>query len=293
MVASLFFSQMNRIILFISLLSLVFPPVMAALPLHCGADTLTVERLLEVGAGIDSSGKRVVMAAESFIGAPLDKSAASDPAARVTLDLHSFTPLSLINTCVALAQTLDAKPRSGWRDYADALQNISCRRGEDDGFASMMYHASDWIGDNVYRGNLTELTENYSGAIAKTKSLDWLTRHRKDFAALADSATYEKVRMTELGFRTHRVPMLKKETVNKREVADDLRDGDILVLIPYSDGTDIYDIGIVAFKDETPYLIHISPVEHKVVMEKDPLPRYFKLRDKNFAGYRIVRPKFH
>lgn len=260
--------------------------------LHCSSDAAKINEIISQLRESDSPlNERVIMAAENFIGAPEDDYYAKDSVADLRVNAESFSPLMFVNSAVALAKASLSPGNPDWRTFYSELENISCRRGENVGFPSIMYHTSDWIGDNISRGNLSEMTENYSGVVARTKSLDEMTRKRDNYAALADSAIFETVRMTEMGFRTHRVPSLKKETVKKKEVIDDLRDGDILIMVPNRDGIDCYDIGFIKFENGAPYLIHLSPQTHSVVKEKEDLARYMGLMTKHFQGYRLLRLK--
>lgn len=249
----------------------------------------SVLSLLQVSEG--NFGQRLVMAAENFIGAGEDDYYSTDSVGLLRINVDTFTPLMFINNVIALAKASELPGMVDELSFERELIDIACRRGEDRGYPSIMFHTSDWIGDNMSRGNVSELTENYAGAVARTKSLDEMTRNRAKYAALADSSVFESVRMTEMGFRTHRVPSLKKETIKKKEILEDLRDGDIIVLVPNGDGTDMFDIGFVSMEGNNPYFIHLSPQSHKVVREKEPLPRYMALVTKYFQGYRILRVK--
>lgn len=258
------------------------------------SDKARIEQLLQTpGLERDRVDRNCALIAEALKGSRGDDYYYSDSIADLRLNPNTFTPITFINTVAALANASSVYAQAGWSDVAKALQDYSCRRGEDNGFSSLMWHASDWIGDNTYRGNVRELTADYSGCVDRTKSLDYLTRHRDRFAVLADSATYEKVRLTEMGFRTHRVPTLKKETIGKKEILEDLRDGDIILLNPGEDGIDIREIGFVINREDGPHMIHYSESAGEVVETEDPLPRYFKLKTKIFNGYRILRMKLN
>ena len=263
------------------------------LPVHCPEDTVKINSIL---AALKASGgtaaDRMVLAAEALVGAGLDDYYATDSVAALRINVDSFTPLMFVNNVVALAKASDNPGVVDWHTFAREFEDISTRRGEFTGFPSIMYHSSDWIGDNMARGNIVELTENYPGVVARTKSLDEMTRMRKDFAALADSATFESVRMTEMGFRTHRVPSLKKETIKKKELTADLQNGDIILLVPNRDGIDIYDMGILKIEDGALRFIHLDPRSKQVVKESEDLARYMGLMTKYFQGYRILRLRF-
>lgn len=256
------------------------------------ADTLKAEQLISLPGLADAGrGRRIAMLAEALKGAPRDEYYSTDSIASLRFNLSSFTPITFINTVAALSDVASASGAHTWRDVALALEKYSCRKGVDAGFSSLMWHISDWLVDNIYRGNAVELTGDYPGVIERTKSLDYLSRHRDKFAVLADSVVYDKVNMHEMGYRTHRVITLKKETINKKELLEDLRDGDIIVLNPGQDGIDIYIIGYAVKRDDGFHLIYMSPEENRIVETPENLQRFFKLKTKNFNGYRILRLK--
>lgn len=238
-----------------------------------------------------TEGEKMVYAALELIGSEEDDYYSVDSIGELRANMQRYSPLMFINTVIALTKAAEFPGKSDWHLFLKELEDVSCRRGENKGFPSIMYHTSDWIGDNISRGKIIELTENYNGVVARTKSLDEMTRKRNNYAALSDSNTFETVRMIEMGFRTHRIPALKKETIKKKEINDDLRNGDIIIFVPNRDGIDMYDIGIVAIENDAPHLIHLSPQTHKIVKEEDDIARYMALMTKYFQGYRILRLK--
>lgn len=253
-------------------------------------DTVAAQQIVETLAFKGQPfGDRIAEAAEYFVGKPADDYYTRDATGELQLNLEAATPLMLVNNAIALAKASLAPGNPSWRNFAIEFQNISCRKGEDNGFPSIMYHTSDWIIDNANRGNVKELTGDYSGVQDKMKSLDEMTRYRSKFAPLADSLDFEKVRMTEMGFRTHRVPALKKETIKNKDVQEDLRNGDILILVPNRDGIDMYDMGVVVMREDGPHLIHVHPQTNMIEETEDTVMRYFPLMTKYFQGYRIVR----
>lgn len=285
---------MKRILLLLYILILVSGVLTKAadLPIHCSEDTVAVHKVTNLLKSCDLPlGEKIIIAAESMNGALEDDYYTTDSVATLRINMEEVSPLMFINNAIALAKASENPGHTDWRTFSRELVDIACRRGDNRGFPSIMYHGADWIADNVARGNIMELTENYSGAVARTKSLDEMTRRRGDFAALADSVTFENVRMTEMGFRTHRIPSLKKETIKKKDMIEELRDGDIILMVPSRDGIDIYDMGFVKFENGMPYFMHVSPRNHRVEVEKEDLARYMALMTKYFQGYRILRVK--
>lgn len=291
-----FFSPIIYIVAFLGavLLSPVGIRAQASLPMHCDSDTTEIRTIITeiqqkaADEGGLSRGQRIAAAARALIGRGADNSLTTDSAATLSVNVDTFDPMSFVNSCIALAEASET-PGGAWRVYADRLRNVACRKGENQGFASLFHHTSDWIGDNIYRGNLVELTDRYEGARSKNWSLDYMTVNRDRFPAMADPELYDRIRMHEMGFRTHKVPYLPKQYVSKKEVIDDLRDGDIIILISDKDRSDYFTFGIVVFEPDGPHLVHFSEEEGRVVLEPEPLKRYFNLMTKHFSGFRLVR----
>lgn len=261
----------------------------AEIPYHCDKDSIEINRILSELASQKSlnRGKRISLAAQSLVGKGLDNSLFTDSLLTLSLNLDSLTDMSLVNTAIALAiASEDVAPE---RSVGKTLSNVACRKGENSGFPSLFYHTSDWIGDNIYRGNFIELTDRYDGARSKTISLDYLTANSENIPAMKNPDTYDRIRMHEMGFRTHKVPFLPKQAISGKEISSDLRDGDIIVLVSDKNRSDFFTFGIVAIEADGPHLIHVDIREGKVIKEAEPLKRYFNLMTKYFNGFRWIR----
>lgn len=236
----------------------------------------------------DSTGKKILKSAQALMGSGRDDYYAKDSTANLRVNIENFTPMTFINTVIALAKSAENN-NQGIVTFEENLQKFSCRRGENEDFSSLMWHASDWIADNGYRGNIEEFTERVQGNRSTTKSLDYLTRHRDDFEVLKNNEIYDKVRMTEMGFRTHKIPYLPKQYISNKEFLEDVRDGDILVLVRNSDGTDIFEIGIVEKENNNLNYIHYDAKKGEVVAETGGLKKYLNLISKYVTGFRWLR----
>ncbi|MCH5223828.1 MAG: DUF1460 domain-containing protein [Muribaculaceae bacterium] len=256
---------------------------------HCNSDYQGVEKLMQAAAGEENYGKRIVKAARSMVGVPLGKAADNDTVGTIIIRLDTLSQREFINYALAAAKAAMAvNPDKS--DFEKALESVSRKKGTDNGFVSQFFYGSDWIQDNISRGNLKEMTDYLDGGSFKTKSLDYVTRHRDEFPAMADSATYEKMRAIEMGFRSHRIPHQKKQSIGNKSVVELLKDGDIIIMLPPEDDFDIYDIGIVAMDSGQPRLIHVSRQNGKVVEDEYDLKRLFKIEGQFFYGYRWLRP---
>lgn len=234
-------------------------------------------------------GDRIVAAAKSLQGIPLGKGADNDSVGTLVVRLDSLSQREFIYLSIALAKTSQLTTPS-LREFEKNLENVSRRKGVDEGFASQFLYGSDWIVDNVYRGNLQEMTEYIEVGNSRTKTLDYVSRHPELFPAMKDPSTADKIKVMESGYRSHRIPHLKKQSINNKKVKETLKNGDIILLSPMDIDFDIYDIGIVSLENNEPYLIHVSRERNEVGMDPYPLSRLFKNEGQHFYGFRWLRP---
>lgn len=256
---------------------------------HCEADTAKVMRLVRenFSPGEDPGGKTGIVA-EAFLGVPYEEVTMNDSAGNVNIRVDAFDNITFLDEVVALARLSTSPGHKRITELEKELENVSCRRGEDNGFSGKLLYFSDWAVDNKSRNNVKELTENYSDQF-RTKSLEKISRNRDSYAALRDSAVYEEQRMVEMGFRTHKVPHLKREQAAHKDVIAEMKDGDIIVLLTADPSTDALEIGFVRERADGFHFIHPSKEKGEVVEEKDTLDRYIKRNAKRTYGWRWLR----
>lgn len=256
---------------------------------HCEADTAKVmaivESLKEPGG---NPAEKMGVIAEKLIGTPYGDVTALDSVARGRLYLDSFDEFTFLATVAGLARMATSPGHTRPVDCLAAINEFTFRRGEENGFASKMIYGADWVLDTKARGLIKELTENYSDQF-RTKSLDKVTRQRDRYAALKDSSTYEAQRMVEMGFRTHKIPHMKRESTEWKQIAGELQDGDIIMLLTPDDRIDTYETGILRKREDGFHFIHPSAEAGKVVEEKEPIGRYIRRNAKKTYGYRWLR----
>lgn len=261
----------------------------AAVRYHCAEDSVRVMALIEKAREGGNFGGRIVAAAKAMTGTPLASAADNDSIGTIMVRLDSLNQREFIYMAIAAAKTAGLSVPS-LRDFEKNLENISRKKGTDEGFASQFMYGADWIVDNVYRGNLKEMTEYLDGGGYRTKTLDYVSRHADLFPAMKNEETADKIRVIELGYRSHRIPHLKKQSINNKNLKELLQDGDILILSSPDSDFDIYDIGIVSEENGEPVLVHINREKKEVDTDPYPLPRLFKVEGQYFYGYRWLRP---
>lgn len=256
---------------------------------HCEADTAKAMEIIRefYNPGGDPA-KICGPIAEKLKGVAYVPISKEDSIGVAEIRLDGFDDFAFVNMVAALAKTATSPGYSRPKDLEIMLEKLTFRRGEANGFPTRMMYGGDWIVDNRSRGNVKELTEDYSEHF-KTKSLDWVCRHRGEFAALKDSATYERQRMVEFGYRTFKIPHMKRESSDWKQVNPDIQDGDLIMLLTPEPDRDVWEMGYVVRRDDGLHFIHASERDGKVVEESEPLGRYIKRHSKEVYGWRWLR----
>lgn len=256
---------------------------------HCPADTArAMEIIREFSRPGGNPGEICGAIASKLAGADYAPVTKEDSLGVPVIRLDGFDDFSFVNTVAALAKTATSPGLARPKDLEIMLEHMTFRRGVADGFPSRMVYGGDWVVDNRSRGNVKELTEDYSDSF-KTKSLEWVSRHRDDYAALKDSATYERQKMVELGYRTFKIPHMKRQSTEWKDVAAELRDGDLIMLLTSEQDKDVWEMGFVVRRDDGFHFIHASERDGKVVEEPELLGKYIKLHSKEVYGWRWIR----
>ena len=290
---------MKLYVFFLSIcLSLIFSISSRAydiIEFHCDKDTILINTLLnspELKEMAQES--RVAFFAKNLIGAQSAvKSQILETDTMVyTIDVHSFTPLSFISTCIALAQAYETSSSPNWRDFADKYEKVMFKRGEATDFVSRFLYPSDWISDNIFRGNVTDVTFNLEGLAArkKEKSLDYISHHKDDFKAFANPDNYERIKMLEMGFRNHQIPYISNgDLMNPKRFHAQAKDGDIFFLLTPDFNLASRETGILTLEGDKLLIIQLSPSKENVTLEELPFENYIKRNVKRIQGARIIR----
>lgn len=205
----------------------------------------------------------------------------------LTINLDEMDCTTYVETVMALAYTI-GEGRTSWRDFAYNLERLRYRSGEMKGYGSRLHYPSDWVVDNVHRGNFKEVTGILAGCEHQVKSLDFITRNRDKYPALADSIAYDQIRNTELGYRNHRYPYIKTSKLAIKDISSQLREGDIILITTKTPGLDVQHMGIIVIEKGEPYLMHASSAAGSVVVDKRALKEYMR-RNRSATGIRVLR----
>lgn len=250
-------------------------------------DTLRITEILTSPSVTDvaDDGARTVAIAEMFLGTPYVGGGIEDAPEMLTIRFDSLDCTTFVETVLALEMTLEER-RSSWHDFAYNLERLRYRSGSLNGYASRLHYVSDWIIDNSHRGNLQEVTERIGKSTSQIKTLDFMSRNRDKYPALADDNEFERMKGFEMGYRSHRYSYIKGVDIKNA----DIKDGDIIAIATKTPGLDVQHVGIAKLEDGVVHLIHASSAAGKVVVDKLPLTEYLR-RNRSATGVRVIRLK--
>ncbi len=256
---------------------------------HCANDTTEINALLKEGINskIQDPSELVVFYANKLIGHPYVAHTLEADKELLTINIDQLDCTTFVETLYALTSTtLDN--RYSWRDYAQKLENLRYRGGTITDYASRLHYISDWIVDNTARGNIKEVTGDIPGSKYTIKTIDFMSNHRDKYPALADSTQFAKVKNTEIGYRLHRFPYVKKEWLKSKETVAAFKSGDIIGIVTKIDGLDVSHLGIIIKENGVLYFIDASSIGKKVQREDETFFEYMR-RNRSSLGIRVIR----
>lgn len=284
--------------LFILLISLIASSAIYAQEIpetrfyNIAADTAQIAALLDEASSKQFSRpeERVAFFARKFEGIPYAAHTLECAEGEVlTVRLDSLDCTTFVDVCMALAYTI-GENRSSWRDFVYNLRRMRYRGGEIDGYASRLHYNSDWVVDNVHRGNIIDATKNFARINYLTRTLDFMSQHRNSYAALQDSANYARIIKVESGYKNHRFPYIKTIDLSLKENKAQFHNGDVLGFVCNMKDLDTTHMGIVLRESPSaePYVIHASMSGGKVVITTNPLAEFVK-KNRSWIGVRVFR----
>lgn len=264
---------------------------------HCDSDTTVINELLRSPelAGMDKN-DQVAFFARKLVGAPSDlrQLILEADSAAFTVNIHTFNPLSLLSTCIALSQAYATSSAPNWRDFADKYESVMYKGGKSGDFVSRFLYASDWIADNIFRDNIVDATQRVEGVNVrkKEKSIDYISHHKDALKALADPHNLDRLKMLEMGFRNHQIIYIPNgDLTNPSRFNKIALNGDIVFLLATDFNLDSREMGIICKDGDEVKFIQVSQPQDKVVLELLPFGQYVKRNIKRIQGARLMRIK--
>ncbi len=223
--------------------------------------------------------------AESFLDRPYGGWMLEVPGEPLTIRLDSVDCSTFVEYVVA-SLVSGEMPDIDNPDFCHAVERIRYRDGVRDGYLSRLHYATEWGANNVEKGILKDVSEEYSGTMG-AKCLNFMSTHPDSYPALcADTSLLADIVEME-----RRVSESQYYYIPRSEVASivsQLHDGDIVLFLTDSEGLDASHLGFVYFVDGRAMLLHASSRHGKVCVDPYNLAEYVK-RNTHCRGIRVFR----
>ena len=233
----------------------------------------------------DNVNERVVTAAREFLGTPYVGGTLNVPTEETLyVNTSGVDCTTFVETVMALAMASGgSEPKVA--DFLKALRSIRYRDGRIDGYPSRLHYISEWGIDNARRGNFREITPDYAKAERRVKTIDFMSRNRNLYPALADEAVFEAVKEHEQALANLEFAFIP--TARVEEAAGFLKSGDIVAIVTEKPGLDVSHVGILDLSSGVPHMIHASSKYKEVIADTTPLKDY--LQKQKSPGIRVFR----
>ncbi len=245
-----------------------------------------------LGSALDGSrGARplseiIVAVGRRFIGAPYEAGTLEQEGAEeLVVNLRSFDCVTFVENTLVLARMV-AAGRSGFADFAAALERIRYRGGRRRGYPSRLHYFADWLRDNERKRIIRDITAAIGGS-AFRKQFHALTDRRADHPALKDAKALAWMRKVETLCSQRTLHRIAKGDLNR--AAGQIASGDIVAVTTDEAGLDVSHTGFAVHDRGKIRLLHASSREGKVVLSGMTLERYLLSRDGR-TGIIVGRP---
>lgn len=209
---------------------------------------------------------------------------------QVTVNLRELDCTTLVESCVALAQTLKSD-QINFDRFCHYLESVRYRNGQCVGYPSRLHYFSDWIYDNTQRKHrvgdpaFTDVSK-LAGGSPLVLRINYMSSHPRQYQQLSDAEMMEQIKVQEdvINQRSYYyIPKGKLAGLEKN-----IHDGDIFAITTSVKGLDIAHVGLAYWQNGQLYFIHASLKAKKVIVNPETLQVYLN-QAASRTGIMLVR----
>jgi len=205
---------------------------------------------------------------------------------KLIVNLSSFDCTTFIETVLALARcALHGKIIPA--EFCKTLKLIRYRQGTITGYSSRLHYFTDWLRDNEKKQILKDVSHQFD-AETQRKKINYMTTHRKSYAALYDEDEFKKMLRVEKNLSRKVFHVIGKDKVISQKTK--IKNGDIIAFTANQERLDVAHVGFACWQGNNIHLLHAASKECGVVISKKTLVTYLK-SNKNFTGIIVARPQ--
>ncbi|MDP4184089.1 MAG: DUF1460 domain-containing protein [Bacteroidota bacterium] len=203
---------------------------------------------------------------------------------RLRINLIELDCVTFVENVVVLNRVLNQRKPS-FKTYCDTLRAFRYRNGNINGYGSRLHYFSDWMIENQEKGRVEDMTQKLGG-IPYNKTINYMSAHSEIYPLLKDSVDLLQIKKAEDFINQHQKFYIPTENIDKAE--KDIKDGDVIALVPKLEGLDITHVGLAILLNGQIHFMHASSEKRKVIISDLPLTKYLE-KNKNVLGIMVIR----
>jgi hypothetical protein len=205
---------------------------------------------------------------------------------KLVLNLRELDCMTLVENCLALSRSAQYSPPS-YDYFSRELRKIRYRKGVIQGYPSRLHYASDWIYDNIEKGELEDITYALGGKKFKPQ-VGYMSTHPDLYPALKNNPQDVEaiIEIENQINRRNSYYYIPRDEI--REKTSLIKSGDIIGFTTGLPGLDISHWGIAYWNKEQLTFIHASSKFKKVIINPESVSDYC-LQNKNNTGIVVLR----
>lgn len=232
-------------------------------------------------------GELIAAIGQRFVGAPYTPGLLEVPETeQLVVNLREFDCVTYVEHMLSMARAIAAGEPTYGR-FKDELRRIRYRDGELTGYPSRLHYFSEWISNNDDKGVVENITQALGG-VRDTTGIDFMSRHTESYRQLADSVNLQAIREKEAELSSFPRYMIPENRI--ADVADQIRNGDVIAATSTVPGLDIAHTGLALWVDGRLHLMHAPLVGSMVEISEVPLAERIQ-RIEAQDGIMVARPQ--
>ncbi|HSH46223.1 MAG TPA: N-acetylmuramoyl-L-alanine amidase-like domain-containing protein [Longimicrobiales bacterium] len=240
------------------------------------------ERLdtLEMGEAMVRIGRR-------FVGDPYTPYLLDPPGPeRLVVNLREFDCVTYVESVLALARVIQAGTPE-FDAFTRELERIRYRGGRLDGYESRLHYFSEWIHDAGEKGLVRDVTAELGGE-PEREPINFMSSNAGEYSKLEDNPErVASIRRTEEAISARPRHVIDQDRI--ADVADGIRNGDIIAASSSVTGLDIAHTGLALWLDGRLHLMHAPLVGSSVEISPRSLAARI-IRIDGQDGIMVARP---
>ena len=196
----------------------------------------------------------------------------------LVINLQGLDCTTFLENVVAISSCIKSG-KTSFKDYCDMLVKIRYRDGKINQYPSRLHYFTDWLLDNEKKG-IIKIVSNDFGNADFNPQVGFMSENADKYKHLANNQKFvDKVAQQENIIAQAKLKYVTKDNVEN--VADKIKDGDLIAYTTTIGGLDVSHVAIAAFHNNRLHFYHASSLQKKVVLSAKPISEYLADKKKN------------